>query len=702
MAAVSERPRLAPGTVVRRLSAQEEAYVMVREPEERKYFKFEEWEHDLLVLLDGSRDIEELTETFDARHPEIGVDAQWMIDYVDGLRQIGLLERSEQERHLLMMDKLRTLRRKRFYDAEKSTLLQIHIPLFDPNTLMDRILPFIRFVWSSWFVGIWLLVFAVVLGFLIRYWDLYWSGFIAMWNLPEKTLWDWAAFFAVVFGVSIWHELGHGFTCKRFGGEVHDIGFMIFYLQPAFYCIVDDSYLFPRPAERIYVSFGGCYFELMICSLATALWLTTPAEWWVHGAALMVVFFTGLSAILLNINPLIKLDGYYVLMDWLDVPNLREESFEFLGSLVRRHLFRLQVEPKAISRRRRRIYLIYGIASLVYTVTLLTLLYRFFLRWLFRWMGPVAYLILAVAAAYAFRRRFRDAGRFVRHLWLDKRDLLRSARGGLAAALGAAVLILLLMVPRSATRIEATFEVEPGQRSAVRSPTDGVVRRVIVGEGAEVSEGQILAVLESPDLAERRALAGADLNRSLREAAEARRAGDIATVAKKTEEAGEAKGRQDLLGWKLMNMALPAPAPGIVTTPRPEESLGRFLHAGETFCVVDRLDRVRLAALVSEREIEEIHPGVRARILATAYPGRTLVAPVLSIAPVAQPPDATTAESTDLVRRSNLVRVRVEVDNRDLLLRPGMTGRVQFLTRPRSIAGKAWWRASRWVASLLW
>ncbi len=701
MAAVGVLPRLTPGTIVRRIAGVEESYVVAREPEERRFFKFEDWEYDLFALLDGTRSLSELAEEFNARHPEIGADVQWMADYVEGLRQIGLIEKSEQERHLVMMDKLKSLRRRRFYDAE-STLFEIRVPMLDPDRLMERIMRYIHWWWSPWFVGAWLVAFAVVLGFLIHHWDLYWAGFFEFWNLPEKTVWGWVAFFAVILGVDLWHELGHGFTCKRFGGEVHDIGFMLFYFEPAFYCMVDDSYMFPRRSHRMYAAFGGGYFELMLCSLSLAVWLLTPAEWWIHGAAMTLVFFTGLSAIALNFNPLIKLDGYYVLMDWLDVPNLREDSFEYIGDLAKKLLLRLRVEPKPISRRRRRIYLAYGVLSVVYTAVLFVVLYGFARRWFVGWFGPVGYIVLLGLIAFVFRRRIRDCGRFARHLWLDKREVVRSGRGRMVLGGAAGLAILLLTAPRFPTRVEATFEIEPGQRAVVRAPAEGMVRRVAAGEGERVERGQILAILENPDLAASRAEAGADLERALREAAEARRAGDIASAKERAEEVAEARVRLDLLGGKIMGLALVSPGPGIVTTPNLHEKVGAYLDEGGLFCTIDRLETVRLAVSTSEREIEEVWPGAPARVLATAYPWRTLFARVRSVSPVALPPRSDLEERIDLVSRSHLVRVLVEVDNRDGLLRPGMTGRVQFLTRRRSVAGQVWWKFSRWASLILW
>ncbi|HKQ61671.1 MAG TPA: hypothetical protein VJS92_10275, partial [Candidatus Polarisedimenticolaceae bacterium] len=425
---MSRLPRLRPELVVRRMGSGADAYVVVKDPPTRKYYKFPEWHAELLDLIDGTRDAETLVEEFNARRADVGVDAQWMADSLDGLRELGLLERSEQERHLVMMDKLKTLRRKRLYNAETVRLTQLQIPLFDPNTMMDRAIPWVRWLWSPPVVLAWLAVFGVALGFLAYHWKLYWSGFFRLVDFTRNTPLDWIALFSLVFVISIWHELGHGFTCKRFGGEVHDIGFMIFYFEPAFYCNIDDSYLFSNTLHRVYCALGGAYFELMICSLAMAAWLATPAEWAIHGLCLTIVFVTGLSG-LFNLNPMLKFDGYYALMDLLDLPDLREESFRYMGNLVKRRVFRLAVAEEAISRRRRRIYLAYGLVGLLYTTTVMLFFYGLLRGWMLGWFGAAGYLVLFALLGYVLRARLTAGWSFVRHFWLDKRELLlRSPR----------------------------------------------------------------------------------------------------------------------------------------------------------------------------------------------------------------------------------------------------------------------------------
>jgi putative peptide zinc metalloprotease protein len=580
-------------------------------------------------------------------------------------------------------------------------MLQIQLKLFDPDTWMDRAMPWIRWWWSPWCVVPAVLVFFVVLGFLFANWDLYWAGFFRLLDPTRNTPWDWVGLFGLVFSVSIWHELGHGFTCKRFGGEVHDIGFMIFYFEPAFYCNIDDSYLFPKVSERIWCAFGGPYFELGLCSIAVGTWLLTPAEWWVHTLAASLVFITGLSA-LINLNPLIKLDGYYALMDWLDVPELREESFAFVGGWIKKHLFRLPVTETPISRRRRRIYLLYGVFSVLYTGLVFLVIYLMFRGWLVAWFGPLGYLLLFALLAYLLRRKLTSGVRFLRHVWLDKRDAWRSRGGRLGTGIAVVALAVLVTVPRCATRIGSTFVVEPGQRAVIRAPSGGVVRETHVEEGTPVVVGQTLAVLANRDLEAAWKRTVTDRERGRRYATRARVSGDVATAGVWEQREHEAVGREEILRREMDEFVLHAPIAGVVTTPDLDRMRGRYLREGDPVCTVDRLDTVRLAISSLESDVAEISPGSEVRMLVRALAGETLRGTVRSVAPVAHDPTPTEEQALDLVQRVQLVRVLVEVENPGHHLRPGMSGRVQILGRLRSAAGRVWWRARRWATSVFW
>src|SRR6185295_19936904 len=139
----------------------------------------------------------------------------------------------------------------------------------------------------------------------------------------------------VVFTVTTIHEFSHGLTCCHYGGKVHEVGFMLIYFNPAFYCDVSDSYMFPKRTNRMAVALAGGFVQLTVWGICTIVWRLTDSNASINQLALIVIVFSGLQT-LVNFNPLIKLDGYYMLSDYLEIPNLRTKAVRSLWDWIAR------------------------------------------------------------------------------------------------------------------------------------------------------------------------------------------------------------------------------------------------------------------------------------------------------------------------------------------------------------------------------
>lgn len=175
---------------------------------------------------------------------------------------------------------------------------------------------------------------------------------------------------AIILIATIAHEFAHGLTCTRFGGKVNEMGFMLIFFMPAMYCNVSDAWLFPEKSRRLWVTFAGAYFELFLWAVATLIWRVTDPHTFVNYAALIIMATSGIKSFF-NLNPLIKLDGYYLLSDYLDIPNLRSRAVGYVSAGIKR-LFGSSVEVKETTPRERRIYIVYGLLSLAYTIFILS------------------------------------------------------------------------------------------------------------------------------------------------------------------------------------------------------------------------------------------------------------------------------------------------------------------------------------------
>ena len=226
-----------------------------------------------------------------------------------------------------------------------TNILYIKIPIFDPEKLLMRMLPYCRFMFSTWF-------FFVSVSFMLGGRRCWWprTSRRSCSRLPSyqeffsaKTLvYMWAALGII----KVIHEFGHGLSCKHFGGEVHEMGFLLLCLSPAMYCNVSDAWTMPNKWHRIIISFAGIYVELMIAAAATFIWWNTPSQPFVNNMSLSLMVVCSVNTVMFNGNPLMRFDGYYVLADWLEIPNLRDRANRYMQRLAMEYMLGIEVQPE--------------------------------------------------------------------------------------------------------------------------------------------------------------------------------------------------------------------------------------------------------------------------------------------------------------------------------------------------------------------
>ena len=253
----------------------------------------------------------------------------------------------------------------------RGSLFYLRLKAFDPDWLLNHLIARSHFFFTPHFLMFSGAVILLGCGLTIVNWREIEKDILQLYRV-ETLLFGWLT----ILFVALAHEFAHGLTCKHFGGEVHEIGFLLLYFQPAFYCNVSEAWLFPEKSKRLWVTFAGPYFELFLAALATLIWRVTDPATWLNAAALVVMAVSGIRTFL-NLIPLIKLDGYYFLSDYLDIPNLRQRAFRYLGSLIKQKrgsAGNTSEQDLVASPRERRIYLCYGVLAAAFTITLLAYL----------------------------------------------------------------------------------------------------------------------------------------------------------------------------------------------------------------------------------------------------------------------------------------------------------------------------------------
>jgi putative peptide zinc metalloprotease protein len=301
--------------------------------------------------------------------------------------------------------------------------------------------------------------------------------------------------------VKVIHEFGHGLSCKAFGGECHEMGVLLMCLSPALYCNVTDAWTLADKWKRIIISFAGIYVELIIAAGATFVWWYTPAYPIANNIALCVMVLCSVSTVVFNANPLMRFDGYYMLADWLEIPNLREKSNRFLNNLFLEKCLGVEVPPEPyMAPSRKLLFVAYAIGSWVYRWVVM-----FSILWMLAdFLGPKLKILSQMLAVLSLASLFIwPAYKVIKNV--HQRGRLPDMKAPRVYITLFVVLVLVLgffLLPLPVSRVHETglVAIEPGDLEAVLLPEPARLTAVEVTPGQAVRKGQVLARFHSEKL----------------------------------------------------------------------------------------------------------------------------------------------------------------------------------------------------------
>jgi multidrug efflux pump subunit AcrA (membrane-fusion protein) len=416
------------------------------------------------------------------------------------------------------------------------------------------------------------------------------------------------------------------------------------------------------------------------------------------------MLFTGVSTIFFNINPLIKIDGYFALTSIVELPELREDSFRYLGAWVQNRVLRLPVEVPTLSRRKRRIYWIYGVLALLYTTVIMRFIGGLFYNFYSKYFPNVAVVLLLLTLYRVFRKRVRLFTRTAHLTYLDKKDLIMSPKSRRPLIAAGAVLLVLLLLPWTHRTVRAPIVLTAATRASLEAPEDAVVIDVLAREGDLVAPGQPLLLLSSASAEAAGAAHGIERERREREAGGARGTGQPGR-------AFEAEIRQASMESALASdaarhdqLVVKSPVNGRVLTPRLEDLRGTYVAKGTVLAEVGDTRRLRADIQISERLLDDLAPG---ETVVAMLPGRPLASArgqIVSVSPatLSHPVTATADEPIPPgLFPEKFVAVAV-FDNGDGSLMPGMAGKAKIYARRASPLSNLWRLMRRWLQTIFW
>ena len=715
--------RARPDLVVERIDYQGQRSFVIKDPVGLKYHRLRPEQYRALQLLDNQRSLEGLRDALRIEFPHLHLQLTDVQSLVSDLHKGGLVYTGRPGQGAAMLGKRRIERRKKIKQTLKSFLF-LRLPGWDPETTLSAMLPFVRWIFQPWAVVLtWAFVISawLVLGINFGAFSRELPAFHQFFGWPNVMyMWITLALCKVV------HEFGHGLSCKYFGSECHEMGVMLLVFSPCLYCDVTDSWMLRNKWKRIAIAAAGMYIEVVLSAVAIYVWAFS-GEGLVKMLALNVFFVTTVTTVIFNANPLMRFDGYYILSDFLEIPNLRQKAEKMLREKF--GWYCLGIEPRHdpfMPETGTFWFIIYAIAAWAYRWFIMFGISMF----LYTWLKP--YDLQSIGATLAVTS---IAGAIIapgyalyQMLSAPRTDPLSKPKIATLFAAIAVLLVAAAFIPLP-LHVTAPFLVEPADMRSVYVQTPGELKEARVEPGDRVTAGDLLATLSNPEIED-------ELRRlQAQRATEAERA--LAFAASR-DDARHQVSVQRLAGLdemiadtekRLKELSIIAPIDGIVIsapdqqrqggggvgqtlpgwqgTPLDDQNVGAFLEEGTHLLSLAPLEsegRIEATLLVDQADRNDIYEGQAVELRFDHIPDVIYDSKVTEFShrhvEFAPPPLSnkyggplpTVSESDGRERlASNAYQATVLLESDAELMRPGLRGLARLDAANRS-AGRWLWR----------
>jgi len=488
--------RMRPDLTAQQQRYQGQVYWVIKEPVGLHYFRFQEEEYAILKMLDGETSLDEIKVEFENLFPPQKITVEELGNFVGTLHRNGLVI-AQVAGQGDQLRKRRGEKKRREFMGAMTNILALRFKGIDPDRLLNWLYPKVRWFYSVPARIVCAILALSALMLVLVQFDNFHNKLPTFHQFFEAKNW---IYLGVTLGITkVIHEFGHGLTCKHFGGECHEMGVMFLVLTPCLYCNVSDSWMLPNKWHRAWIGAAGMYVEIVIASICTYLWwFSEPGL--LHQLALSTIFVCSVSTVMFNANPLLRYDGYYILADLMEIPNLRQKATSILNRKLGAWCLGLEEPDDPFLPQRNQIFFaLYTVAAAVYRwlilFGILWFLYRLFepygLKVISQVLAIISLVSLVAVPLWKVGKFFYVPGR------LDKvkRKNVNITLGILATL---ALLILFLPLPY---HVLCTLEIKPRGADRVHVVVGGVLEEIAVKPGEEVKTGAVLGRLRNTELA---------------------------------------------------------------------------------------------------------------------------------------------------------------------------------------------------------
>lgn len=564
-------------------------WYLVEDESNGRFFRIGISEYALLSLLNGKRTLEEamaklasMPQCDDLSDEEVASLARWVIDS-------GLAETSAAKTKSRIEDQ----RSREFLQQTMQWMnpVAIRIPLFNPDGWLTRIYAGLRVIAGWPVLVVWLLVCGIgAMTFTME------AG--NFWRHQVQSIsgndFLWLAISWLV--LKVFHEAAHGLMCKHYGGRAPGFGVLMLLLVPLPYLDVSSSWRFPAKAQRILTAAAGMMAEAFIASIAIFVWANSspgPLQYQMGNLFLAAT----VNTLLFNANPLMKFDGYYILVDWLEIPNLYTRGRSFVKSWAKWMFFGVpfdtDTEP---SLAKARIVATYGASAMLWLVLICVSLGTAALN-MFSGIGLlVAFLAIALWIGFPLFQ----LGRYliVKHT-TDNPSRFRFL--GVTGVLASALFVAMVLIPAPGT-INAPAIIVDDEVAEVRTRAAGFVESIHVAAGQSVAKGELLIEMQNPQLLADIVRLETEIAASELKASVHKNDGDLATWQIEIETCEGLQKQRNELTEQLQQLRVVAPVAGIVSSANLHELDQVYLSAGEDLLTITQPNAKRVVAMLAQHD----------------------------------------------------------------------------------------------------
>jgi len=546
----------------------------------------------IVGLMNGQRTVDQLWDISSHRLGEEMPTHEEMLQLLSSLYQANLVRMDISGDVSELFERGKEAVKKRWMAKLKSPL-SIKIPLVDPERFLASTQKYTKFIFSYYFLAIWCLLVISMLVLAGQHWDELTENVSDRILAADNLLLLWLIYPLI----KLLHELGHGYCIKRGGGESHELGIMLLVLLPMPYIDASSSSAFANKKQRMLVGSAGILVELFIASLAMLVWVSAETGL-AKSIAYNIIFIAGVSTILVNGNPLLRFDGYYILADYLEIPNLGQRANQYWGWLSKRILFGVKGNASPAYDKREALWLFfYGVSALIYRLFLMITIVLF--------VAQKYFFIGVILAVWSVIGTFIWPNlKMLAKVWKDSDVLSGSRNPTVMMLMSAGVIVILLGVipfPLS-TSIEGVVQIDEKRRVLARE--NCFVKLVHKQSGDLVQKDDLLVSCENRQLL----TAQQSLQRQLAEAS-AQRQGvwdDPVQLKIYDDELERLSSELSESQERVKSLNLYAEAEGTWSIKNAVDLPGRFVKRGDLIGHVMTDNNIKVRGMIPEPDIEHV------------------------------------------------------------------------------------------------